>query len=157
MGILIFFWFLAIAIFLFLVINLINFLYTKNIKYRELKRRYREYVNYIKANQYIFETAIKTFDEIKDDKFEEMLSDESVVFGIRTKDGKLACFNSDNLMNVKFGTYVFHIPYIKEYRNTIKKLQFHINHISLGRKFNADKETIDKAHKIKNDILKNNL
>lgn len=150
MGILIFFWFLAIAIFLFLVINLINFLYTKNIKYRELKRRYREYVNYIKANQYIF-------DEIKDDKFEEMLSDESVVFGIRTKDGKLACFNSDNLMNVKFGTYVFHIPYIKEYRNTIKKLQFHINHISLGRKFNADKETIDKAHKIKNDILKNNL
>ena len=157
MGILIFFWFLAIAIFLFLVINLINFLYTKNIKYRELKRRYREYVNYIKANQYIFETAIKTFDEIKDDKFEEMLSDESVVFGIRTKDGKLDTFNSDNLMNVKFGTYVFHIPYIKEYRNTIKKLQFHINHISLGRKFNADKETIDKAHKIKNDILKNNL
>ena len=103
------------------------------------------------------ETAIKTFDEIKDDKFDEMLSDESVVFGIRTKDGKLACFNSNNLMNVKFGTYVFHIPYIKEYRNTIKKLQFHINHISLGRKFNADKETIDKAHKIKDDILKNNL
>lgn len=150
MGILVFFWLLAIAILLFLVINIINFLYTKNIKYRE-------YVNYIKANQYIFETAIKTFDEIKDDKFEEMLSDESVVFGIRTKDGKLACFNSNNLMNVKFGTYVFHIPYIKEYRNTIKKLQFHINHISLSRKFNADKETIDKAHKIKDDILKNNL
>lgn len=150
MWILVFFWIFAIAILLFLVINFINFLYTKNIKYRE-------YVNYIKANQYIFETAIKTFDEIKDDKFEEMLSDESVVFGIRTKDGKLACFNSDNLMKVKFGTYVFHIPYIKEYRNTIKKLQFHINHISLGRKFNANKEIIDKAHKIKNDILKNNI
>lgn len=75
MWILVFFWIFAIAILLFLVINFINFLYTKNIKYRELKRRYREYVNYIKANQYIFETAIKTFDEIKDDKFEEMLSD----------------------------------------------------------------------------------
>lgn len=151
------FWFFTIIILWFIVICFFNFLYTKSIKYRELKRRHREYVNYIKANQYIFETAIKTFDEIKDDKFEEMLSDESVVFGIRTKDGKLVCFNSDNLMNVKFGTYIFHIPYIKEYRNIIKKLQFHINHISLDRKFNVDKEIIDKAHKIKNDILKNNL
>lgn len=156
MQILIFFGAIATVVSIFLIVNLFSFLYDKNKKYKEFKRRNTEYINYIKTHQYIFETAIKTFDEIKDDKFEEMLSDESVVFGIRTKDGKLACFQSQNLINVKFGKYIFHIPDIKEYKNTRKNLLFHINHVSLGKRFNADKETIDKAHEIKNDILSNN-
>lgn len=156
MQFLMFFGSIAAIVSIFLIVRLISYLCEKNKEYREFKRRNVEYINYIKTHQYVFETAIKTFDEIKDDKFEEMLSDESVVFGIRTKDGKLACFQSQSLLNVKFGKYVFHIPDVKEYKNTRKNLLFHINHVSLGKKFNADKETIDKAHEIKNDILNNN-
>lgn len=157
MAILIFF---AIFVSLIAIFPILDFFETLSIKRRErkeFKRIDKKHQQFIKSNQYVFDVAIKTFEEVNDDKFELMLNDESVAFGIKTKDEKLVCYNSDSSMYVKFGSYVFHIPHIKEYKNTIKKLQFRINYVSLNRKFNADKETIDKVHKIKDEILKNNL